>query len=113
MKPWLETLQDQIVDRSSNKLIDLPSRIVFQASRNFYCSKVDGKAYIYCFAPVCNHTNYTCLADPGSSLDDFHLSKRRLSMTAFIAWHNTEKFILLTEVAKNWNTMQAIMQICL
>ena len=63
---WLETLQDQIVDRSSNRLIDLPSRIVVQASKNFYYSKVDGKAYVYCFDPLCEHDNGYCLAAPQS-----------------------------------------------
>ena len=93
VKPWLETLQDQIIDISSNKLIDLPSRIVFQASQNFYYyySKVDGKAYVYCFDPLCNHTNYTCLANPGSFLDGFSFTN-----TAFI----NDCFYCMTQYGK-------------
>ena len=68
---WSETMQDQIVTRSSNDLIELPSRIVFEATidgqrRTYYYSKADGNAYVYCYDPICDHTKYTCLGNPGS-----------------------------------------------
>ena len=81
---WRETLQDQIVTRSSNYLIELPSRIVFEATingerRTYYYSKADGNAYVYCFDPLCDHTKYTCLGNPGSETSGW-----RFASTAFI-----------------------------
>ena len=70
---WRETMQDQVVGKSSNDLIELPSRILFEASiddgptRTYYYSKADGKAYVYCFDPICDHTDYTCLGNPAKA----------------------------------------------
>ena len=67
---WRETMQDRFVNRSSNDMINLPSRIVFQAAiddgpkRTYYYSKADGNAYVYCYDPLCDHTKYTCLGNP-------------------------------------------------
>ena len=82
---WRETMQDQVViAHPSNPLIHLPSRIVFEATidgqrRTYYYSKADGNAYVYCFDPICEHTNYTCLGNPGS-----YESGWRFSDTVFI-----------------------------
>ena len=81
---WSETMQDQIVTRSSNDLIELPSRIVFEATidgqrRTYYYSKADGNAYVYCYDPICDHTKYTCLGNPGSETSGW-----RFASTAFI-----------------------------
>ena len=67
-----ETTQDQLVYRYNNELIDLPSRIVFEATinqqtRTYYYSKADSKAYVYCFDPLCDHTHYTCLGSPAKN----------------------------------------------
>jgi hypothetical protein len=67
---WRETMQGQLVDNCS-ELIELPSRVVFQASINedgmpltYYYSKADGNAYVYCYDPLCDHTKYLCLGNP-------------------------------------------------
>ncbi len=91
VKPGGSLLQDQIVERGANKLIELSSRIVFQASKNFYYSKADGKAYVYCFDPICDHTDYTCLANPGSFLDGFSFIN-----TAFV----NDRFYCMTQYGK-------------
>ena len=68
---WRETMQGQFVDRPYSELLELPSRVVFQASINedgmpltYYYSKADGNAYVYCYDPLCDHTKYLCLGNP-------------------------------------------------
>lgn len=76
---WLDALKGQVVDaKSPCDLIDLPSRIVFEGSNlgagayganptyTFYYSKADGKVYVYCFDPLCDHME--CMADPGNNI---------------------------------------------
>ena len=69
---WWEGLQDQLVMGQHGTFMELPSRIVFEAEIDhedmvFYYSKADGKAYVYCFDPLCDHTDYTCLGNPASN----------------------------------------------
>ena len=78
---WSETMQDQVVDKSSNELIELPSRILFAAridggpTRTYYYSKADGNAYVYCFDPLCDHTDYTCLGNPAKAHTGWYFSE--------------------------------------
>ena len=77
---WRETMQDQHVGRI-NELIDLPSRIVFQAAigdgpkLTYYYSKADGNAYVYCYDPLCDHTKYTCLGNPQKDHTGWYFSE--------------------------------------
>ena len=56
------------------ELLEIPSRIFFSnqiettEKRFYYYSKADGNAYVYCFDPLCDHTDYTCLGNPTSTL---------------------------------------------
>ena len=72
---WLDAYRGKIVAASSlNDFIDVSSRIVFAGSipvaneydghqtYTLYYSKADGKAYIYCFDPICKHED--CMASP-------------------------------------------------
>ena len=72
---WLDAYRGKIVSASSlNDFIDVPSRIVFEATvpveseyggnqtYTFYYSKADGNAYVYCFDPLCDHKD--CMACP-------------------------------------------------
>ena len=60
-----EDLTEQIIVSKKSNLLDLPSRIVFEGDGfTYYFSKADGKAYIYCFDPLCDHSDYTCLGNP-------------------------------------------------
>ena len=76
---WQDDLTDQFIYRRAAlvSLIELPSRIVFnpitgKIPYTCYYNKADGKAYIYCFDPLCDHSDHTCLANPDSS--DFNFS---------------------------------------
>ena len=57
-----------IAINSGGYFLNLPSRVIFQMGiaygtvRNIYYSKADGKAYTYCFDPLCRHENDECLA---------------------------------------------------
>ena len=77
---WKESLRDQIITKQYD-IFDLSSRIVFQigSGSTYYYSKADGKAYIYCYDPICDHTDYTCLAKPGHFTEGFGFTN-----TAFI-----------------------------
>ena len=58
-------LKDTIVSNITRDFIDLPSRVVYeQGGTTYYYSKADGKAYVYCFDPLCEHDNEYCLANP-------------------------------------------------
>ena len=65
-------LQGQLFS-SNHELLEIPSRIFFSdriennENRFYYYSKADGNAYVYCFDPLCDHTDYTCLGNPTSS----------------------------------------------
>ena len=64
-----DSMTDQIIHRPIRDLLDLPSRIIFNANLRqeqftYYYSKVDEKAYVYCFDPLCDHSDHTCLATP-------------------------------------------------
>ena len=64
---WLDAYRGKVVAASTlNDFIDASSRIVFVGDMNhtytFYYSKADGKAYIYCFDPICKHED--CMASP-------------------------------------------------
>ena len=58
-------LKDTIVGHYTRDFINLPSRVVYeQGGTTYYYSKADGKAYVYCFDPLCKHDNEYCLANP-------------------------------------------------
>ena len=60
-------LKDTIVYNLNEGFIDLPSRIIYQHQYNsmlYYYSKADGKAYAYCYDPLCEHNNEDCTANP-------------------------------------------------
>ena len=81
-------LKDTIVFSETYDFIDLPSRIVYENGIVYYYSKVDGKAYIYCFDPLCEHSDGYCLAN-GSSKHalsfgyTFFINNRFYSQTGF------------------------------
>ena len=57
--------KDTIIRNGYSDFMDLPSRIVFEQSGQVcYYSKADGKAYVYCFDPLCDHSGGKCLANP-------------------------------------------------
>ncbi|MBR5187757.1 MAG: hypothetical protein IKW18_04720 [Clostridia bacterium] len=68
------TLKDTIIKHGGQEMIDTPSRILFYANSagsgseayTFYYSKADGKAYAYCFDPLCDHGGGKCLANPSN-----------------------------------------------
>ncbi len=73
-------LKDTIIKDSYDDFIDTPSRILFvnpiTPKYTFYYSKVDGKAYVYCFDPLCDHSGGKCLAEPwdfGETTSEFDL----------------------------------------
>ena len=60
-------LKDTIVFNLNEGFIDLPSRIIYEHQYNsmlYYYSKADGKAYAYCYDPLCEHNNEDCTANP-------------------------------------------------
>ena len=58
-------LKDTIVYNLNEGFIDLPSRVVYEQSGTvYYYSKADGKAYAYCYDPLCEHNRGNCLANP-------------------------------------------------
>jgi len=64
-KPKDSELKDIIIQNGASEFIDIPSRILFEQSGYvFYYSKADGKAYVYCFDPLCDHSGGKCLANP-------------------------------------------------
>ena len=79
---WQDELQDQIVIATySSEMIDIPSRIIFESylddrdgEHTLYFSKADEKAYIYCFDPLCDHTDMTCLAKPDNQIHGWDLN---------------------------------------
>ena len=75
-------LKDTIIRIAYMDFIETPSRILFEGkpetdTYTFYYSKADGKAYVYCFDPLCDHAGEKCLANPhelgsdGATLSDF------------------------------------------
>ena len=62
-------LQNTIVYNLNMGFIDLPSRIIYDAGKVYYYSKADGKAYVYCFDPLCEHNDGDCLATAGISIE--------------------------------------------
>ena len=77
--------QDIIIRNGISDFIDTPSRILFvnPSSPKYTCyySKVDGKAYVYCFDPLCDHAGGKCLANPA---EFYHIPNFELSNTFFI-----------------------------
>jgi len=77
-------LPQGIVKNGVWNFIDTPSRILFEYTvpgkdeYTFYYSKADGKAYVYCFDPLCDHAGEKCLANPhelniwGANLPEFY-----------------------------------------
>ncbi|MBQ2988137.1 MAG: hypothetical protein IJD59_03440 [Clostridia bacterium] len=59
-------LKDTIVSNITRDFIDLPSRVVYEQGMVYYYSKADGKAYVYCFDPLCEHNDGYCLANPSN-----------------------------------------------
>ena len=53
---------------SNGEFIQFPSRVAFQMhltsgqTLNVYYSKVDGKVYVYCYDPLCDHSDEKCFA---------------------------------------------------
>ena len=76
-------LPQGIVHNGSSEMIETPSRIIFDEIVGtppekyvFYYSKADGKAYVYCFDPLCDHAGEKCLANPcnyESTISSFEL----------------------------------------
>ena len=71
-----------IVKNGGNTFIDIPSRVLFEAYGTpgkyntwytFYYSKADGKAYAYCFDPLCSHSDGKCLAQPSNLIQNTYL----------------------------------------
>ena len=96
---WDAHLKDKIVMNMLRDFIELPSRILFEANiggqiRTYYYSKTDGKAYVYCFDPICDHTDYTCLGNP-----DYHLSGWNFSSTFFI----NNRFYSISQYGQIWS----------
>ena len=80
--------------KSNYSMINLPSRIIFEdtvagLTRTYYYSKVDGNAYVYCFDPLCDHTDYTCFGNPNAYhsgwnfSSTFFINNRFYSVTAY------------------------------
>jgi len=73
---WQDALQDQLVLGKHGAFIEFPSRVVFEMDINHedmvcYYSKSDGKIYVYCFDPLCDHTDYICLGNPAKKRSGF------------------------------------------
>ena len=95
---WMEALQGKVVPSlgGGNAMLDLPSRVVFEGTtylrgtiggalvdhKNYYYSKADGKVYLYCFDPLCEHTDCMASPDPllGLMLDRVVLYNNRFYM---------------------------------
>ena len=94
-------LKDTIVSNITRDFIDLPSRVVYeQGGTTYYYSKADGKAYVYCFDPLCKHDNGYCLAAPQSEETlGFHFGYLFLSTTVFTTIQDSDRSYpsLLTE----------------
>ena len=91
-RPKDSELKDTIIRNGYSNFIDLPSRILFESDYVFYYSKADGKAYVYCFDPLCDHSNGTCLANPDAGSPFVFL----LSSTFFI----NNRFYAVTCIGK-------------
>ena len=78
-----DTLPQGIIRNGQSYFMDLPSRIVFQINHGtvYYYSKADGKAYVYCFDPLCDHSGGKCLANPE---DNKNILEFELRCTFFI-----------------------------
>ena len=80
-----DTLPQGIVKNGVSDIIDTSSRILFvnpiSPKYTCYYSKVDGKAYVYCFDPLCDHAGGKCLANPE---EFYHIPNFELSNTFFI-----------------------------
>ncbi len=70
-----------LVKNGTKNILETPSRIIFDGTGTpqnyiFYYNKADGKAYVYCCEPFCDHSGEKCLANPyiaGETLTDFEL----------------------------------------
>jgi len=69
-------LKDTIIRNGYSDFIDLPSRVLFKSGKIFYYSKADGKAYVYCFDPLCDHSGGKCFANPRDDKNIFHAEFR-------------------------------------
>ena len=81
-------LPQGIVHNVSSEMMETPSRIIFEEIVGtppekyvFYYSKADGKAYVYCFDPLCEHSGGKCFAKPD---DVEHIWTFDLRCTFFI-----------------------------
>ena len=85
-KPNESELKDTIIRGTYDDFIETPSRIVFvnpiSPNYTFYYSKADGKAYVYCFDPLCDHGGEKCLANPNANQE--HIFSFDLANTFFI-----------------------------
>lgn len=86
-QPKDSELKDKIIQNNTSDFMDIPSRILFEypVSSNqfstiyiFYYSKADGKAYVYCFDPLCDHTGGKCLALPNNFSQNIFLKLRHM-----------------------------------
>ena len=59
-------LKDTIVGHYTRDFINLPSRVIYSKGMTYYYSKADGKAYVYCFDPLCEHNDGYCMANPSN-----------------------------------------------
>ena len=60
-------IKDTIFYNLNEGFIDLPSRIIYERGYVYYYSKADGKAYVYCFDPLCEHKDGYCMANSSTA----------------------------------------------
>ena len=85
-----DSLPQGIVRNGFGNFLDIPSRIVFeQSGQVFYYSKADGKAYVYCFDPLCDHSGGKCLANP-------HDNKNILEFAFWCTFFINNRFYVVT-----------------
>ena len=74
------SLPQGIVKNGSSYLMETPSRVILGTSTPedyvFYYSKADGKAYVYCFDPLCDHSGGKCFAKPDDVVNIFKFDLR-------------------------------------
>ena len=90
-KPKDSELKDTIIRKIQKGMLELPSRVLFEQNISstspdyiFYYSKADGKAYVYCFDPLCDHAGGKCLA----YADDLDKNLVRVGLTSMFFINN-------------------------
>ena len=81
VQPNETELKDTIIYNKTRDFIDLPSRVVYENGGTvYYYSKVDKKAYLYCFDPLCEHSGGVCLAHMRGNTDSILFIDLRQSL---------------------------------